>query len=262
MLILGLLINEKGAFLNNFCDHLGFQIFYIFFMISIASIIGTVTIGYCLAPLFLIAYKYTVGIRMTFGIQQRPKPSKLKIFFKSIFPAFLSIQLALVLVNNPIVENFITPAYLSDPRNIVSIPIVKLSILVPLMTGFGMGIFSPVWFLLDAGIVFTNKKKVQLLRDPIEVRSVGGWYHYIMKGYAGVAVIVSYFTFIGSFLVVTANPSIFLVLFLPLLIVLFSIPGFLLLEITAEHRIKYMQNIAKKIGIDKPLEDPLDIKLE
>ena len=199
---------------------------------------------------------------MTFGIQERAAPSRLKILFKSIFPAFLGMQLALMFVNSSIVENFISPAYLIDPKHAINIPIVKLAILLPLMTGIGMGIFSPVWFLLDAGIVFTNKYKVQKLRDPIEVRSVGGWYHYIMKGYAGVAVIISYLLFVSNYIINTANASVLLALFLPILIAIFSIPGFLLLEVTAKYRIKFMTSIAKKVGIDKPLEDPFDIKLD
>ena len=260
ILIVGIPLNERG-FMRFFPDHMGFQIIYIFNMITIASIIGTLFTGYILAPLFLVTYKYTVGIRMTFGIQDSPKSSKLKILFKGIFPALLGVQIAMLFTDNNVLLNMVI-----DPNYLIQTPqnasIVFLAVLIPLMTGIGMGIFSPVWFLLDAGIVFTNKNKVINMRDPIEVRSVGGWYHYMMKGYAGVSVIFSYFVFISNFIIENQNPSVLLLIFLPLLILVFSIPSFILLEITANHRIKYMRRIAKRVGISEPLRDPLNISEE
>ena len=75
------------------------------------------------------------------------------------------------------------------------VAMVTLLALLALMTGISMGIFSSVWFLLDAGIVYTNKEKVKDLAQPTEVRSVGGWYNYLLKGYAGISVILSFYAF-------------------------------------------------------------------
>ncbi|MBN1803231.1 MAG: hypothetical protein JW891_17100 [Candidatus Lokiarchaeota archaeon] len=256
----GIAMGRNEGFMRYFIDDMGLQIIYIFFAISLASIIGTVAAGYLLAPLFLMAYKYTVGIRMTFGIQDRPEPTKLKVFFKGIFPALLALQIALLFYNLTFLTDLVSSSYSSNSINAPNVPLVILSIILPVTAGFATGIFSPVWFLLDGGIVYTNKFKVEKIRDPIEVKSVGGWYHYIIKGYSGVAVIIGYFSFAGDFIIKNNNPSVFLIAFLPVLVLLFSIPGYLVLELTANHRKKYMRHLAAKLGIDKPLADPLDLQ--
>lgn len=47
---------------------------------------------------------------------------------------------------------------------------------------------------------------------------------------------------------------------MPILIAIFIIPAFIVLDITREHRKKYMLKWAEKFGISGPLEDPLNIK--
>ena len=263
ILVFSFSIGETG-FAKLLPDHMGFQIGYIFWMSAIASIIGTVFIGYVLGPLFLVAQKYTVGIRMTYGLQDRPKPEKLKIYFKALFPALMTLNLAFMFAFSPTVADIVVnPAWVArnPTTNSTQIPLVVLAILLPLMSGVSMGLFSPIWFLLDSGIVFTNKEKVKMTRDPIEVRSVGGWYHYILKGYAGISVIVSFFLFASNMIATftTFNPSIILIILLPLLLVVMYVPAFVILEITTEHRTRFMRKIANKFGINQPLTNPLDI---
>ncbi len=38
-----------------------------------------------------------------------------------------------------------------------------------------------------------------------------------------------------------------------------AVPAFVILDITAKHRKRYIQKIAKKIGITEPLTNPLKI---
>lgn len=146
---------------------------------------------------------------------------------------------------------------------------VTFAALLALMTGISMGIFSPVWFLLDAGIVFTNKEKVKYTTHTTEVRSVGGWYIYLLKGYAGISVILSYYTFFLFLWQRRADRTdvgglniMFMVTYpiMPILIAIFIIPAFIVLDITHEYRKKYMLKWAEKFGISVPLEDPLDIR--
>ena len=242
-------------------DHLGFQMYYIFWMSAIAGIIGSVFIGYLLGPIFLIVHKYTLGIRMKYGIQNRPEPFKVKIGFKAIWPTLMAINFSLMFSQFEWVQNIIlSPTYVVDAGDLVKIPLVTLVTLLPLMFGISMGLFSPIWFLLDGGIVFTNKEKVNGIRDPIEVRSVGGWYNYILKGYAGISIVSVYAIFtINLLAVVDFNPGVFLIPFLPFLLIVMAVPAFVILDITAKHRKKYMLKIAKKFGITEPLTNPLDI---
>lgn len=245
-------------------DHLGFQMFYIFWMSAIAGIIGSILIGYILSPIFLIVHKYTLGVRMKYGIQNRPEPFKVKIGFKAIWPTLMAINFSLMFSQFEWVQNIIlSPTYIIQPSDIAKIPLVTLVTLLPLMFGISMGLFSPIWFLLDGGIVFTNKDKVKGIRDPIEVRSVGGWYNYILKGYAGISIVYVYTMFtINVVAVVEFNLGILLIPLLPFIIIVMAVPAFVILDITAKHRKKYMQKIAKKIGITEPLANPLDIGKE
>jgi hypothetical protein len=240
---------------------MSFQIGYIFWMSALAGIIGILFIGYVLAPIFLIAYRYTVGIRMTFGIQERQESRKLKITFRALYPALMALQIALMFSNNVVVQNFV----LSTSYRVANTPVIPMATvgaIIPLTFGIAMGIFSPIWFLLESGIVFTNKNKVEGMRDPIEVRSVGGWYHYLLKGYAGISVIISYtFFVIGIVEAGDFNLGVIIMVLLPLLMIFMAIPGFILLDMTDKHRQKYMRKIAGFIGISGPLENPLDIQI-
>ncbi|MHA1149319.1 MAG: hypothetical protein ACTSR8_13875 [Promethearchaeota archaeon] len=256
-------LNERG-FTRLLPDLLFFQIGYVFWMSAIAAVIGAVFAGFLLAPLFLIAHRYTVGIRMTYGLQERPVPKKLKAGFKGLFPSLLAINLALMYAQLPWVQEFVLSDLWLNRENAAAMQLMlTFASILPLFMGISHGVFSSVWFLLDAGIVFTNKNKVKDLRDPIEVRSVGGWYHYILKGYAGIGIIVSYFFFSNAVISETGgiDEGIFIIPLIPLLMVIMSIPAFIILEKTANVRKKYILKYAKKLGITQPLEDPLNIKI-
>ncbi len=257
---ISLLANDTG-FARFLPNQLGFQIGYIFWMSAIAAIIGAVFTGYILGPLFLVVHKYTIGMRMTFGIQERPVPQKLKIYFKALFPALMALNLAFMFSDSALAQEIIiSPEWLANPgTSQVQVPLVVLAMLLPLMSGIALGLFSPVFFLLDAGIVFTNKEKVRNTRDPIEVRSVGGWYNYMLKGYAGISVIISFILFASVVVPTLNNPAVVLVVFLPIIMLIMYIPAFIILEYTAEHRKKFMRKIANRFGIKEPLSDPLDI---
>ena len=250
-------------------DSMAIQVALIFSLIPIAGIIGSLFPGYLLAPLFLFVYKKTIGFKMEFGIQDREKSSKFKNTWKGIFPALLIINLSLIFGTSIIVGHdiIVSEEYLATGPGKDIWPIVGFVSLLPFMTGIATGIFSPVWFLLDSGIVFTNKKKVLYKVDPIEVRSIGGWYQYLLKGYAGIGVIVTYIQFVGTMLGLFTNPFdggfISSVIFLPMMPIIVSIlliPSIVLLEITLKSRRTSVRKFAKKVlHIEGPLEDPLNI---
>lgn len=250
-------------------DSMMMQVALIFLLIPIAGIIGSLLPGYLLAPFFLFVYKKTIGYKMEFGIQDREKPNKFTNAWKGIFPALLIINLSLIFGTSVSIGHdlIVSPEYLATGPGESTWPIVGFLSLIPFMTGMAMGIFSPVWFLLDAGIVFTNKKKVINKLDPIEVRSIGGWYHYLLKGYAGIGVIVTYIQFVGTMLTLFPNPFdggfISSVIFLPIMPIVISIliiPSIILLEITLKSRRTFIRKFAKNIlHIEGPLDDPFNI---
>ena len=241
------------------------DVVYMFAMITICAIIGGVFVGYALAPLYLIAHKKIVGRKMIYGIQDKEKPEKFKKYFlKGLFPALMAINFALMFAFTETVQRI---AVLDEGGETTAM--VTLLALLALMTGISMGIFSSAWFLLDAGIVYTNKEKVKDLAHPTEVRSVGGWYNYLLKGYAGISVILSFYAFFWYMYEVMEiskgiqGMSIMFIVFyptLPLVITILAFPALILLDLTHNHRKKYMIKIANKFGITGPLADPLDIR--
>ena len=201
---------------------------------------------------------------MIYGIQEKPKPEKFKKYFlRGLFPALMALNFALMFAFSSAIQRIAT----TDVGN-ENTAMLTLLALLALMTGISMGIFSSVWFLLDAGIVYTNKEKVKDIAHPTEVRSVGGWYNYLLKGYAGISVILSFYAFFWyMFEVMEISKGIqgmaimFIVFYptLPLVITILSFPALILLDLTHNHRKKYMLKIAAKFKISGPLEDPLNI---
>lgn len=253
-------IGEGDGYTKFLPDQLFIQVTYVFWMSVVASIIGAVIVGFLLAPLFLIAHRFTVGLRMKYGIQERPEPKKLKIGFKALFPSLLAINFALMFAQFEWIQELVLIDWRLEQGKAMVLMLTFITIL-PLFMGISHGLFSSVWFLLDAGIVFTNKEKVKELRDPIEVRSVGGWYHYILKGYAGIGIIISYIFFTEAVVAETGGfeNGIILIPLMPILMVLMSIPAFIILELTVSIRINFIRKYAEKLKITQKLEDPLDI---
>jgi hypothetical protein len=249
-------------------DSMMMQIGCIFLLIPITGIIGAFLTGYILAPIFLLIYKNTIGFKMEFGIQDREKPPKFNNLWRGIFPSFLAINLALLIGTTEFGRNYIvSPEYLVGGMGSKIWQMVAFAALIPFITGVATAIFSPVWFLLDSGIVFSNKKKVLNKVEPIEVRSIGGWYNYLLKGYAGIGVIIAYILFLGDMLVEFENPfdggfisTAILLPIMPVAITLLLIPSMILMDYTLESRRKYIRTFAKKyLKIDGPLEHPLDL---
>ena len=230
-------------------DNTGYWILYSFGMVVLAAMIGGLLGGYILSPIFLYLHKQIVGRKMAYGIEAQEKPEKFNSTFKAIFPALASINLALFLViNEDIVNNFV---YLEKAGG--EGILITLGMLLSITVGISMFLFSSVWFLIDAGIVYSNAEKVKNKRDLVEIRSVGGWYLYFLQGFAGIGLAFSFYVFIitmiqrGFF----KGPELPLFLILPLIITILSIPAVILLDISIEKRIKYMLKWAKKLGIIK-----------
>lgn len=237
-------------------DNTGHWILYSFGMIVLTAIVGGLLGGYILGPIFLYFHKSTIGRKMEYGIEIREKPEKFNYTFRALFPALTSINLALMLViNEDIVNNFI---YFEKAGG--EGVLITLGMLLSITVGVSMFLFSAVWFLIDAGIVYSNAEKVKDNRDLVVVRSVGGWYLFFLQGFAGIGLAFSFYVFIVTMVQkgLLKGPELPLFLILPLIITILSIPTVIILDITIEKRIKYILKWAKKFGIIKHVQ----IKLE
>jgi len=261
-LTLGLSERESHGYLMfSPFDSSGLDTIYAILMITIASIIGALIFGYILGPLFLLAHKKIIGRKMIYGIQERPEPKIFKKYFlMSLFPSLMAINFALIYCFDPSIQRIVV----LNPQDKMAAMFTFIGLLA-IMTGIAFGAFSPVWFLLDSGIVYTNKEKVKDTAHPIEVRSVGGWYIYLLKGYAGISVILSFYTFFISIYAIIGPSNLFVgmnIMFLiffpimPLFVAILTIPALVLLDITRSNRKKFILKFASKLGIKEPLKDP------
>lgn len=238
-------------------ENMTFDIIYLILLTMGTVIIGSILGGYVLAPLFLMAQKNTIGRKMVYGIQESSRPEKFKgAYMKSFFPALLALNFSLMLSDNVALQGLLIQAEAVGTGGSM-ISIMLISALFPLMGAIGMGVFSPVWFLQDAGIVYSNKEKVKGTSEPIEIRSVGGWYLYILKGYAGIAVIVSFYTFLSEIINSGATDSVmFLIIwpFMPFMLAFLYMPGVIALDMTYEKRKQFTIKVAEKLGITQKVE--------
>jgi hypothetical protein len=220
-------------------------------MLWIGSLIGALAFGYLLGPLFLYIHKNTIGRKMEYALTNvdDPTPEKFKGALKSLFPALLALNIAIIIGTNDSVKLLLMdPTKYNDPIYLLFMVLFFLGLI-----GFiGIGLFSPVWMLLDSGIVYSNENQLKKKQIPMEARSVGGWFLYLMKGYAGVSVILTFYELISELIGAgQVNDIAGLIFFplIPLIIVLLMLPAMIVLDATQEHRTKFILKYAKKFGI-------------
>jgi hypothetical protein len=237
------------------------EIALIFLVFSpISALIGGLVGGYVLAPAFLFTHKYILGSKMLYGIQDRPQPQTFNKVMRGYYPALLAANLnSIILFSAPWILDLILNKELMESGGLVYSTIYGPGFLVLIMFTIGLGtlVFSPTWFLTDAGIVYSNKEKVEGTDQPVEGRTVGGRFTDYLRGYAGIGVIFSYLQFLSFFIsekTIPANPVdilVFVVFFfgIPIFMLISVIPSLIILDITKEHRVRFVRSFAEKMGI-------------
>ena len=114
-----------------------------------------------------------------------------------------------------------------------------------------------------SGIVYSNKKNVAGTDQPVEVRTIGGRFTDFLRGYAGIGVVFSYIQFLIVYFNETTisilNPGELigtLVFFFgfPAFIFIAILPSLIILDVTKEHRIRFVRTVAEKMEITEFLE--------
>lgn len=238
------------------------QIIIYLVLYPLAAIVGGILGGYLLSPLFLFVYKKILGKKMIYGIQETHESKKFVPIFRGFFPALMAINFSVILANNEQLSQFLLYSEAWEyGYDIVWTYVPTLTISLIFTIFIGMALFVPVWFLLDGGLVYSNKEKVNKGKgEVVEGRSIGGWFLNLLKGYAGIGGIIAFYQLILLFLTeMVYSPSVLitsslLILPLPIFITILIIPALLILEITKKFRIKYIRGIAKKLGITEYVE--------
>jgi hypothetical protein len=226
----------------------------------ISALVGGLMGGYFLAPVLLFIHRNLLGSKMIYGIQDRPQPPTFKKMMRGYYPALLAINInSIIMFSAPWILDLILNEELMELAGPVYTSIYVAGFLVLLMFTIGLGtlVFSPTWFLTDAGIVFSNEERVAGTDQPVEGRTVGGRFTDFLRGYAGIGVVFSYIQFLSVYVseqIIPPNPvdtAVFLMFFvgLPIFLLITVIPSLIILDITKEHRTRYMRNLARKMGI-------------
>ena len=245
--------------------HQGIQFAIIFFVLwPLLSILGAILFGYLLTPLFLIVHKKVIGRDAVYGIQEKAESKEFKKYFQGFFPALIAINLSLMVVDDP--ESPFMQFILHEPGE-PSMVLPAFVIMLAFTICIALALFSPAWFLRDSGIVYSNKEKDKDTDKPIEIRSVGGWYIQLLKGYAGISVILTYYDFFMNYLPILMEGSslfsyiLIFILFIPMpiIVALSTIPAIILLDLTRESRKKYVKKIAMKYGVSDLVEVTFEV---
>ena len=243
----------------------GTQGFFIFLLISFLPLIFSALLGVVFAIAYLFLHKRFIGRKMIYGIIERDVPKKSKVIMRGVFPTLATLNFALIFT--PYLQEVILleSVFINRPGQVYFLTFAILCIFTAAPSA---GLFSGAWFLNDAGIGYSNKEKVRDTGEFIEFRSVGGWFHQFLKGYAGIGVIFSFYELISVFInsaaeTYGANISglimlLLIVLPLPLYGTLAMIPTLIINDLLREKRIKFMLNQAKRMGITEELQYTID----
>jgi hypothetical protein len=267
LLLNGLFVGSLNIYII-LTQSLWYDTILIFLLIPILSIPAYFLGGYLFAPLLIILHKRLLGRSFIYGIEERNRPSEFKrAFLKSIFPALMAFNIAILLSDMSAIHDFIFAPSLILPPAIQQI--LTITILLPIVSAIGIAAFSAAFFLIDSGIEYSNKKqkKVRMGAYPTELRSMGTYYLYFLKGYAGIAVIIGIMKLLIEYLnALTLLPPgqahIYLINLvswplMPFIIALFMVPTVILQDYTYYSRNRFVRKWANKFGISGKIQDPL-----
>jgi len=240
--------------------------------IPFGGLLGYMVGGYILAPIFLFVHKKVFGSDLVYGIQEKTKIRSINIFYKSFFPIMLSINLTFMILTPDLNDFILSSEFISITASTAENLQKPLSLFIILPVSFSitMFLFSSIWFLKNSGILYSNKKKVESISEPYVIRSVGGWFHTILKGYAGIGVLFTYsliiIDLVQSFLISvdTLILVLSLLLWFLVLIMLFlaTIPSLILNEIIRTKSGDYVRNFGKKLNITEKVDVFFNLELE
>jgi len=225
------------------------------YLFIIVGAFGGIFFGYILGPLFFYVHKMIFGRKMTYGLIDVKQPENFRNYFKTFFPALMAINFGFMISLNPVILDILYYSwFITEAENN---QLLTIFILLPVTIGIALALFSPIWFLHDAGIVYFNKEIIKNKNQLNEIRSVGGWFIGFLKGYAGISIIIVFYELAFKLFTVSGmQGGLVLGIYfpLPIIISLLSLPAVILFDMAFKNRVKFIQKIARRLGIIDYLE--------
>ena len=233
-------------------------------ILPLSGIIGTFLGGYILSPIIMVLHKSFYRSSKFYGIQSEPNNKKVKLLSSGFYPVLMAINLSFIFLTPEIISAILDTNVISDLTIVLKIPVflrlLGQTILLLFTFGASTLLFSPVWLLKDSGIIFATKEKVENSDEKLLIKSIGEWFQTLLKGYAGIGVILTYTFVIFDFVTLYISnigqpgnilniPSLILWLGLPFYLVFSTIPAVIVHDLIKNPRISYIRKIADKIGI-------------
>lgn len=236
------------------------EIMLIFILVPIFSSIGAIIGGYALTPIFLLLHK-RIYPKAVYGIQETKPAKKFKRTFQGYYPSFLAFNLnsIIILIAPKLQNNILNPIVLTEAP-LAIIYIANNLVLLLITIALSMVIFSPGWFLIDAGVVYSTEMLVEDTDRPVEGKTVGGVFNDYLRGYSGLGVAFSYLQIIVVFFSSQIREGIIDIASLvgwlgfPFYVILAVIPTFILLDLNRDQRINYVRKIAANLGIKREVK--------
>lgn len=233
-------------------------------ILPIMALIGGI-IGTYIAPLLILIHKFVFGKKVSYGFEEIKKPDKFKSIFKGFFPSLMAINFAILISDIQFIQDLLLSDSITGGFGPGFLQIITFLLCVSITLIPSFAIFSGLWTLSDAGIVFSNKKQIEIKGKaiPHTVQSLGNWIKYLLKGYAGIAVIFAYYELVFLFLVNiwSSTSQIYLLivnfyLFLGYILILpiVTIPVVIILDIMMDWRTKFIKKFANKVGIKEKVD--------
>ncbi len=233
-------------------------------ILPLSGIIGTFLGGYILSPIIMVLHKSFYRSSKFYGIQSESNNKKVKLLNSGFYPVLMAINLSFYFLTPEIISAILETNVISDLTIVLKIPVflrlLGQTILLIFTFGASTLLFSPVWLLKDSGIIFATKEKVVNSDEKLLIKSIGEWFQTLLKGYAGIGVILTYTLVIFDFITLYISnigqpgnilnvPSLILWLGLPFYLVFSTIPAVIVHDLIKKPRINYIRKIAEKIGI-------------
>ena len=222
----------------------------LFVIVIITAVVG-VLIGTLLSDLLLTIHHKFLGKKLDYSIQEIPSPNYETTIMTALFPTLLGISVGISICKNSTLQNLVLTEYARTATGMFSPDLMTSIGVLPLTVFLGFLIFVPIWIILKSGIVFSNKPKVEKKGLPVETMSVGTWFIYLLKGYAGFGALTGFISFTSDALASETSDPLSLVLFylIPLLVLAFTMPALLLYEQLQKGRVESLHETARKLGI-------------
>jgi len=219
-------------------------------LIPYVFLIIMLILGPIIAPVFVRLHKLIKLNKYEYFINKsNKKRSGFRILTRAIFPGMLAVNIAIyialysdlnALIYYEGADSSKIPMVIEYASIIFGIPIASLIII-------------PLWMIESSGLI--SSKKVELYNRPIspDIESVGQFYIKLLKGFIGISFVVSYSLILYEYFIHTSGieASILLIIFIdPVLIILFSLPIALIIEIRKDKIDKKIIKSLAKLKID------------